>query len=231
MRVLSGRITGICVFTRNTRIRTCVLVRPKADPPSGHARLGEHGERPDLEAGYPTQSILDAIEGGVHGQGQRQRHVMSVGVPRNRADHLLTGILLQALQVPLQLPPLNGRSRRSLRKRQRKIPQTRRHGIGGLYVLRTHNLQKVGDGLLTGEHAHIHALPPLLLPPVPTPARGYHPQPNATRNQIRQILRVFDVVENNESVTGIRGLQVVEASSNQLILGRIVSRIYTQSVG
>ena len=139
MRVLSG-IKGIRVFTRRTRTRVLArpfFVRKGVDPPGGHARLGEHGERADLEAGHPTQPIVDAAEGGVHGHAQRRGHVTGVGVPRNRADHLPAGVLLQALQVPLERPLLIGRSRRSLRNRQRQIPQAPGHSVRGLRVLRT----------------------------------------------------------------------------------------------
>ena len=95
IRILSGTMR-IRVFNR--RIPACVLVRlirarvlfhQGVEPPRGHPRLGEHGERPDLEAGHPTQTIPDAVEGGVHGQAQRRGHVTSVGVPRNGVDRLL----------------------------------------------------------------------------------------------------------------------------------------------
>ena len=143
MCVLSGTMR-ICVFNR--RIRACVLVRLSrvrvlfhqgVDPPCGHARLGEHGKRPDLEAGNLAQSFVDAVEGGVHGHAQRRGHVTSVGVPRNRADHLPAGVLLQALQVPLERPLLIGRSRRRLRNRQRQVPQAPGHSVRCLRVLRT----------------------------------------------------------------------------------------------
>ena len=170
--------------------------------------LIEHGERPDLEAGNLAQSIPDAVEGGVHGHAQRRGHVTSVGVPRNRADRLLAG-LFQALQVPLERPLLIGRGRRSLRKRKRQIPQAPGHSARGLRVLGLHRPQKVCDRLLPGEHAHSYVLPPLPLPPAPTPGRGHHPQIIATRDQTRNILDPLDIVEHHEPVAQSGGLQVL----------------------
>ena len=92
MRVFGSGITGIRAFAPRIRARVLVRllpVRPRINPPRGYARLGEHSERPDLEAGNLAQSILDAVEGGVHSQQQRRGHVTSVGVPRNGVDHLL----------------------------------------------------------------------------------------------------------------------------------------------
>ena len=101
MRLLGSGITGIRVFTPRTRACVLVrllrarvlvrlfLVRQRVEPPRGHPRLGEHGKRPDLEAGNLAQSIPDAVEGGVHGHAQRRGHVTSVGVPRNGVDRLL----------------------------------------------------------------------------------------------------------------------------------------------
>ena len=90
MRLLGSGLTGIHVFTRPTRTRVrirlirtralgrLVVLRPGVDPPCGHPGLSEHSERPDLAAGHPTQSALDATEGGVHSQQQRPGHVISV---------------------------------------------------------------------------------------------------------------------------------------------------------
>ena len=90
MRVFGSGLTGIRVFTRPTRTRVrirlirtralgrLVVLRPGVDPPCGHPGLSEHSERPDLAAGHPTQSALDATEGGVHSQQQRPGHVISV---------------------------------------------------------------------------------------------------------------------------------------------------------
>ena len=221
MRVLGSGLTGIRVFTR--RIRACsriplirahalgrlVILRPGVDPPCGHPRLSEHTERPDLESAHLAQPAPDATEGGVHSQQQRPGHVISIRIPRNRADHLLTGILLQALQVPPQRPPLIGRSRRSLRNRQRQIPQAPGDSARGLRVLGLHRPQKVCDRLLPGEHAHSYVLPPLPLPPAPTPGRGHHPQIIATRDQTRNILDPLDIVEHHEPVAQSGGLQVL----------------------
>ena len=243
MCLLGSGITGLRVFARRPRTRVLVrLIRARAlgrlvvlrsgvDPPCGHPGLSEHSERPDLEAGHPTQSAPDATEGGVHSQQQRPGHVISIRIPRNGADHLLTGILLQALQVPPQRPPLIGRSRRRLRNRQRQIPQAPRHSIGGLHVPRTHRVQKVGDGLLTGEHAHTHPLPPLGPPPAPAPSRGHHPQTNTTRNHTQQILDPLHIVEHHQPVTRLSRLQVVEAPPNRLILSGTVAHVNAQPAG
>ena len=243
MRLLGSGLTGIHVFTRPTRTRVrvrlirtralgrLVVLRPGVDPPCGHPRLSEHSERPDLEAGHPTQSALDATEGGVHSQQQRPGHVISIRIPRNRTDHLLTGILLQALQVPPQCPPLIGRSRRRLRNRQRQVPQAPRHSVRGLHIPGTHRVQKVGDGLRPGEHAHTHPLPPLGPPPAPAPGRGHHPQPTAARNHVCQVVEVLDIVEHHQTVTRLSRLQIVKAPPNRLILCGTVTHVNAQPAG
>lgn len=86
------------------------------------------------------------------------------------------------------------------------------------------DLEEVGDRRFAIEHADLDAVPPLVFPTHLVRRRCDHAYAVAARNESRQVIDVFHVVEDDESVGRSRRLHTAEETVDNLVLSGLAAR-------
>ena len=213
------------------RLVVIQLLNSGVKPPGGHTGFRKQRERTQLASSHLLRAVLHTVDGGFDGHPQYHGHVVRILISRNRANDKFLAAGIQSLEIPCQRQVFVTCGRSSLGNSDGQVAEVLGQRIRGLTIIGVGDREEVFDRRVAIEHPDLDAIPPLVFPTHLVCCRCDHAHAVAARNESRQVIDVFHVVEDDEPVGGANRLQMVEATADDLVLSGQVARVNLESLG